>query len=257
MKSLKPSLDMHHVLTNLKPCSDSSKPKGSKSRFFVSKWPMLSLLALWTTFACAGRIPDSSDTASTYKEALTQNKPKTIYNLLSKKTQSTLSYERFEVLWRKNHKERAQQAARVEPAQSSETLYVSNSRLVLTLNNNPNRWGIAGHAFHAQGAKTVKATAYLLHRKLNQANFEPIFNLLTQTKREPIAKEFLDFKNGLEESLKNDDSVYPLDDTKAHYRFATERRRYKLTFIKATNGTWAIDDINFLPSVSPPSGSTE
>ena len=225
---------------------DSANTMKPKTRFH-GLWSVF-LLGFW---ACGGSVAKSSDTSFKYKEALVKNDPKTAYDLLSNNTKQNISYAVFLRTWNNNKEERAFQASRIDPERNKETLYVSGDHLLLALSNVPKRWAIEGISVQGQGGTSIKATLFSFHYQLNQATIKPLLNLLTPAKSAPLAKELQDFKQGLATSLKDNVAIHRIDESNANYRFSTQRRRYKIALTKLPNDTWAIADINFLPSVTP------
>ncbi len=206
-------------------------------------------LVLAATAACGGRsTPPATPSVRAYVAALRADDPRAAYDLMSDDAQDDISFDDFAVQWKEHAAERAAQAAALEDGLRDQPDVGARANVTLAsgsdvpLARDHGAWHIdaalvtPSHASRAIDAFRQFAAA------VQARDLEALLGVLTERRREGLAKQLDGFFAGIDGHLGNKAQWYQYPD-RAELRWSTSGLNYKI-IARKEGEVWRIDDVD-------------
>jgi hypothetical protein len=215
---------------------------------------LATVVALITVMACGGpRGPSSpaSNGVRAYLDALKSDDPKDAYAMLSDSTRRHVSYEEFARQWKASAKERAWQVAELEKGLKGNPdvgeralVHFSDGKLVQLEREGSNNWRLESELVSRSRAKKPRDAVRLFADAVAQRDVAGVLGILTQRRREGIAKQVEGFVAGIGKHVNG-----PLEELtdRAELRWDENNIRYRIV-LRKEDDEWRIDDIYIRPA---------
>ena len=219
------------------------------------KWRFLSALApiALALAACRGaRGPatPAADGVRTYLAALKSNDPHDAYDLLSSDVRKKLSYDEFALQWKQTQQERAWQAKVLEdslkgnPDVGERALVSFSDGKLVRLEREGKTWRLENELVGRTRAKRPRDAIQLFAQAVSARDVSGALNVLTQRRRDGLAKQIEGFITGLDRHVGG--QLEELGD-RAELRWDENGIRYRIV-LRKEGDEWRIDDIYIRPA---------
>ncbi len=224
------------------------------------------LLALVTIAGCGPTLSSrpAADGVRELVAALKRDDPKAAYALLSSDTRRQLSYDQFASAWKLHAAERAWQIRALEDSLRGDPDVGERAQVsyrdgrTIELDRDGSTWhldaALLGRTRAARPRDAIRALATALHRK----DLDAAITLLTQRRRDGIAKQIAGFVAGIDKRI--DGKIEELGTDRAELRWDENGIRFRIV-LRKEDGEWRIDDIHIRPTPTdedpPTSGEGE
>jgi len=202
--------------------------------------------------ACGGlRAPSTParDGVRAYLSALKNDNPREAYNLLSESTRRHVSYDEFSLQWKNSAKERAWQVAELEsslkgqPDVGERALISCSDGKLVQLELEGETWRLESELVSRSRAKRPRDAIRLFAEAIAQRDVGAVLGILTQRRREGIAKEVEGFVAGIGKHVNG--TLEELTD-RAELRWDENNIQYRIVLRKEED-EWRVDDIYIRP----------
>jgi hypothetical protein len=212
--------------------------------------------------ACGGPRGPSSPAANgvhAYLKALKSNDAKDAYKLLSDSTRRRVSYDQFALEWKNSAKERAWQVAELEkslkgnPDVGERALISFSDGKLVQLEREGKAWRLESELVSRSRAKRPRDAVRLFADAVGQRDVAAILGILTQRRRDGIAKQVEGFVAGIGKHVNG-----PLEELtdRAELRWDENGIRYRIV-LRKEDDEWRIDDIYIRPAPKDDENATE
>lgn len=205
--------------------------------------------------ASLGSAPSAADGVRAYVEALRSDDPRRAYSLLTDEARESISYEEFEIAWRRSEGERLAQAKTLEeglrgsPDMDERAQVRFSDSKTVSLIREDGSWRLeAGLVARAHASRPVDAVR-ILAEALAGRDYHALMGILTSRRRNGIAREVDRFTTSLIEHLGDEVSVIGPD--RAELTWETDTTRYKVV-LRKEGQEWRVDDVHIRPKESGP-----
>jgi len=212
--------------------------------------------------ACGGpRGPSNpaADGAKAYLAALKSDDPHDAYKLLSDSTRRRVSYDQFALEWKNSAKERKWQVEELEKALKGNPdvgeralISFSDGKLV-QLEREGTTWRLESELVSRSRAKRPRDAIRLFADAVQQRDVSGMLGILTQRRREGIAKQVEGFVAGIGKHVNG-----PLEELtdRAELRWDENGIQYRIV-LRKEDDEWRVDDIYIRPKPKDDDTSTE
>lgn len=207
--------------------------------------------------ACASPHGSSSpavDSVRQYIRALRANSARDTYDLLSEATRKALRYEQFARQWNLSRDERAWQIQALEASIKANPNAGERARVsyadgkIVYLERDGNAWRLETELAGKSRAKHPRDAIRLFARAIAARDVRAALDMLTERRRDGIAKQVEGFIAGLGKRI--DDRLDQFGSDRAELRWDDQGFRYRIMLRKERN-EWRIDDIYIRPAPLP------
>jgi hypothetical protein len=203
--------------------------------------------------ACGGPRAPSSPAANgvrAYLAALKSNDAKDAYRLLSDSTRRRVSYDQFALEWKNSAKERAWQVKVLEeslkgnPDVGERALISFSDGKLVQLEREGKAWRLESELVSRSRAKRPRDAIRLFADAVAQRDVAAVLGILTQRRRDGIAKQVEGFVAGIGKHVNG-----PLEELtdRAELRWDENGIRYRIV-LKKEDDEWRVDDIYIRPA---------
>jgi len=212
--------------------------------------------------ACGGpRAPTTpaANGVKAYVDALKSNDPHDAYRLLSDSTRRRISYDEFALQWKNSAKERAWQVMVLEeslkgnPDVGERALISFSDGKLVQLEREGKTWRLESELVSRSRAKRPRDAIRLFAEAVAQRDVSAVLGILTQRRREGIAKQVEGFVAGIGKHVNG--ALEELTD-RAELRWDENGIQYRIVLRKEED-EWRIDDIYIRPKPKDDDGATE
>ncbi len=212
--------------------------------------------------ACGGpRGPSSpaADGVRDYVAALKSDDPHDAYKLLSDSTRRRVSYDQFALEWKTSAKERAWQVTVLEaslkgnPDVGERALISFSDGKLVQLEREGKAWRLESELVSRSRAKRPRDAIRLFADAVAQRDVGGVLGILTQRRREGIAKQVEGFVAGIGKHVNG-----PLEELtdRAELRWDENGIQYRIV-LRKEDDEWRVDDIYIRPKPKDDEGTTE
>jgi hypothetical protein len=213
------------------------------------KWFAI-VLALAACGGARGPSTPAADGVRAYLNALKSDDPHDAYDLLSAATRKKLSYDEFALQWKQSQQERAWQVKALEeslkgnPDVGERALVSFSDGKLVQLEREGKKWRLESELVSRSRAKRPRDAIRLFADAIAARDVGAALNVLTQRRREGLAKQIEGFISGLSKHQNA-----PLDELKdrAELRWDENGIRYRIV-LRKEDDEWRIDDIYIRPA---------
>lgn len=207
--------------------------------------------------ACGVPQPPSSpavDSVRHYISALRSNSVRDAYDLLSENARKTISYEQFARQWKISPDERAWQLKALEAGLKGNPTAGERARMTLSdgkvvyLQRDSSTWRLETELAARSRAKQPRDAIWLFAQAIATRNVGAALEMLTQRRREGLAKPVEGFIAGLGKRI--DERLDRFGSDRAELRWDDDEFRYRI-MLRKEGDEWRIDDIYIRPSLKP------
>jgi hypothetical protein len=211
------------------------------------------VLALVTSVGCGPSLTSrpAADGVRELVAALKRDDPRAAYALLSAETRRRVSYDQFAAEWKQQATERAWQVRALEDSLRGDPDVGERAQVsyrdgrTIDLDRDGATWhldaALLGRTRAARPRDAIRALATALHRK----DLDGALTLLTQRRRDGIAKQVAGFVAGIDKRI--DGKIEELGTDRAELRWDENGIRFRIV-LRKEDGEWRIDDIHIRPT---------
>ena len=212
------------------------------------------LILVFALVACGGPRGPSAPAAvgvRAYVDALKSNDPHDAYDLLSSDTRKKLSYDEFALQWKQSDKERQWQVKVLEeslkgnPDVGERALITFSDGKLVQLEREGKTWRLESELVTRSRAKRPRDAIRLFADAIAQRDFAGVLGVLTQRRREGIAKQIEAFVAGLGKRV--NERIDEFGSDRAELRWDENGIRYRIVLRKEED-EWRVDDIYIRPA---------
>jgi hypothetical protein len=212
------------------------------------------LLVLAVLGACGGPAGPSSPAADgvrQYVNALRSNDAHDAYDLLSADARKKLSYDEFALQWKQSAEERKWQVKVLEdslkgnPDVGERALVSFSDGKLVQLQREGKTWRLESELVSRSRAKEPRDAIRLFADAIGSRDVGAALNVLTQRRRDGLAKQVEGFINGLGKRI--NDRLDRFGPDRAELRWDENGIRYRIV-LRKEDDEWRIDDIYIRPS---------
>ncbi len=208
------------------------------------------VLALTACGGARGPSTPAADGVRAYLAALKSDDPHDAYELLSAAARKKLSYDEFALQWKQSAQERQWQARALEeslkgnPDVGERALVSFSDGKLVQLEREGKKWRLESELVSRSRAKRPRDAIRLFADAIAARDVGAALNVLTQRRREGLAKQIEGFISGLSKHQNA-----PLDELKdrAELRWDENGIRYRIV-LRKEDDEWRIDDIYIRPA---------
>jgi hypothetical protein len=208
------------------------------------------LLVLAACGAARGPSTPAADGVRAYLAARRSEDPHDAYSLLSSDVRKQISYDQFAIEWKLSQRERAWQAQVLEqslkgnPDVGERALISFSDGKLVQLEREGKTWRLESELVSRSRAKEPRDAIRLFADAVAARDVGAALNVLTQRRREGLAKQIEGFITGLSKHQNA-----PLDELKdrAELRWDENGMRYRIV-LRKEDDEWRIDDIYIRPA---------
>ncbi len=208
------------------------------------------VLTLAACRSARGPSTPAADGVRAYLAALKSDDARDAYGLLSSSTRKKLSYDEFALHWKQTAQERAWQAKVLEdslkgnPDVGERALVSFSDGKLVQLEREGKTWRLESELVSRSRAKRPRDAIRLFADAIAARDVGAALNILTQRRRDGLAKQIEGFINGLSKHANA-----PLDELKdrAELRWDENGIRYRIV-LRKEDDEWRIDDIYIRPA---------
>jgi hypothetical protein len=212
--------------------------------------------------ACGGpRGPSNpaADGVRSYLAALKSDDPRDAYKLLSDSTRRRVSYDQFALEWKNSAKERAWQVKVLEeslkgnPDVGERALISFSDGKLVQLEREGKTWRLESELVSRSRAKRPRDAIRLFADAVQQRDVSGVLGILTQRRREGIAKQVEGFVAGIGKHVNG-----PLEELtdRAELRWDENGIQYRIV-LRKEDDEWRVDDIYIRPKPKDDETSTD
>ena len=204
--------------------------------------------------ACGGPAGPSSPAADgvrQYVNALRSNDAHDAYDLLSADARKKLSYDEFALQWKQSAEERKWQVKVLEdslkgnPDVGERALVSFSDGKLVQLQREGKMWRLESELVSRSRAKEPRDAIRLFADAIGARDVGAALNVLTQRRRDGLAKQVEGFINGLGKRI--NDRLDRFGPDRAELRWDENGIRYRIV-LRKEDDEWRIDDIYIRPS---------
>jgi len=204
--------------------------------------------------ACGGPAGPSSPAADgvrAYVHALRSNDAHDAYELLASDARKRLSFDEFALQWKQHEAERAWQAKVLEdslkgnPDVGERALISFSDGKLVQLEREGKTWRLESELVSRSRAKRPRDAIRLFADAIAQRDFAGVLGVLTQRRREGIAKQIEAFVAGLGKRV--NERIDEFGSDRAELRWDENGIRYRIVLRKEED-EWRVDDIYIRPA---------
>jgi len=204
--------------------------------------------------ACGGPAGPSSPAADgvrEYVKALHSNDPHDAYDLLTSDVRKKLSYDEFALQWKQSQQERTWQAKVLEdslkgnPDVGERALVSFSDGKLVQLQREGKTWRLESELVSRSRAKEPRDAIRLFADAIASRDVGAALNVLTQRRRDGLAKQVEGFINGLGKRI--NDRLDRFGPDRAELRWDENGIRYRIV-LRKEDDEWRIDDIYIRPA---------
>ena len=201
----------------------------------------------------------AADGVRDYVATLKSDDPHDAYKLLSDSTRRRVSYDQFALEWKTSAKERAWQVTVLEaslkgnPDVGERALISFSDGKLVQLEREGKAWRLESELVSRSRAKRPRDAIRLFADAVAQRDVGGVLGILTQRRREGIAKQVEGFVAGIGKHVNG-----PLEELtdRAELRWDENGIQYRIVLRKEAD-EWRVDDIYIRPKPKDDEGTTE